>query len=135
MKKTTLLLSFLICSTILLLSACKKDKKGPDNNSYPKNASIEYRYTLLSGNPTGIELSYTNENGGTEDIRNSTLPYSKKITRKVNANDAVLAGFLATGPGSIKVELLIDGKVVDSKTASVNTANAFTESTIYVWNQ
>jgi len=116
---------------MVLLSACKKDKKG--NSGYPKDATIEYRYTLLSGSPTGLELRYTNESGGTEDIRTATLPYSKKITRKVNAYDGVTAGFIATGPGSIKVELLIDGKVVDSKTASVNTANAFTESTVYVW--
>ena len=122
---------FVISSTLFLLSACKKDKK--DSKGYPKDATIEYRFTLLSGSPTGLELRYTNENGGTEDVRTATLPYSKKITRRVNPYDGVNAGFIATGPGSIKVELLIDGKVVDTKTASINTANAFSESAAYVW--
>lgn len=134
MKTKLFLFSALISTMVLTLVSCKKDKADDPTKTYPKNASIEYKCTVASGTPSGLDISYTNENGGTDRLTNVALPFSKKINRTVNAYDDVSLGFIAFGPGGIKGELYIDGKLVDSKTASSNSASSsFTESVSYIW--
>lgn len=99
---------------IVLFASCSKDKKdGP--SGYPRNAEIEYRVTSIA-NVTSGEVKYQNETGSSSTINPAALPFSKKMTIKVNQGDAPSMSFYTSTPGSVKLELLIDGKVVDSKT-------------------
>jgi len=116
------------------LVSCKKDKADDPTKVYPKTVSIEYKCTVTSGTPSGLNIIHTNESGGSSTLTNVVLPFSKKITRTVNANDDVTMGFTAVGPGGIKGEIYVDGKLVDSKTASSNSSsNSFTETVLYIW--
>ncbi len=99
MKTKLILFSALISTMMLIFVSCKKDKAEDPTKIYPKNASIEYKCTLTSGTPSGLDIIYTNESGGTTRLTNVALPFSKKINRTVNANDDVTMGFTAVGPG------------------------------------
>ena len=133
MKTKLILCSALISTMMLTFVSCKKDKAEDPAKIYPKNVSIEYKCTLASGTPSGLNITYTNENGGGSTLSNVTLPFSKKINRTVNANDDVTMGFTGVGPGGVKGEIYVDGKLVDSKTASNSSSNAFTETVLYIW--
>jgi len=133
MKTKLFLFSALMATMILALVSCKKDKADDPTKIYPKNASIEYKCTVASGTPSSLNIIYTNESGGSSTLTNVTLPFSKKINRTVNVNDDVTMGFTAVGPGGIKGEIYVDGKLVDSKTASNSSSNAFTETVLYIW--
>ncbi len=133
MKTKLFLFSALISTMVLTLVSCKKDKDKDPTKTYPKNASIEYKCTVTSGTPSSLSIIYTNESGGSSTLTNVALPFSKKINRTVNANDDVTMGFTAVGPGGIKGEIYVDGKLVDSKTASNSSSNAFTETVLYIW--
>ncbi|MNY16764.1 hypothetical protein D3C86_1500470 [compost metagenome] len=114
LKMTALLLG------IVLLASCSKDKKdGPAG--YPKNVEVEYRVTSVA-NVTSGEVNYMNETDAMTIINPAALPFSKKITRKVNAGDLVRLSFYTSTPGSVKLELLVDGKVVDTKTPTSTTS-------------
>lgn len=105
---------------VVLFASCSKDKKdGP--GGYPKNVEVEYRVTSVA-NVTSGEVNYVNESGAQTIVNPAALPFSKKITKKVEAGDLVRLSFYSSTPGSVKIELLVDGKVVDSKTpASTNS--------------
>lgn len=134
MRTKLFLFTALVSTMMLTMVSCKKDKADDPVKVYPKNASIEYKCTLASGTPSGLDIIYTNESGGTERLTNVTLPFSKKINRTINANDDVSMGFTAFGPGGIKGEIYIDGKLVDAKTGSSNSSsNSFTETVLYIW--
>jgi len=133
MKTKLILFSALISTMMLTFVSCKKDKTEDPTKIYPKNVSIEYKCTVTSGTPSSLNITYTNESGGGSTLTNVTLPFSKKINRTVNANDDVTMGFTAVGPGGIKGEIYVDGKLVDAKTASNSSSNAFTETVLYVW--
>lgn len=128
MKARLFLFSALIA---VILTACNKDKSS---NSYPKDVRIEYRYTVASGTPDKVDVSFTNESGGTETLINITLPFSKEIHRTVNRGDDVSTLFIGFGPGGVKGEIYIDGKLVDAKTASSNDpSRSFNEVMSYSW--
>ncbi|MDR6781829.1 hypothetical protein ABIE26_001683 [Pedobacter africanus] len=115
LKSYTLKLAALFLGVVLFAS-CSKDKKdGP--GGYPKNVNIEYRVTSVA-NVTFGDVDYTNETGSSATIDDAALPFSKKITKKVEAGDVIRLSFYTSTPGSVKLELLVDGKVVDSKTPS-----------------
>ncbi|MFD1770475.1 hypothetical protein [Sphingobacterium suaedae] len=136
MKTKCILFSTLIATIILSVVSCGKDDGPQDGstNSYPKDVTIEYKFNVASGSPNKVELAYTNESGGTENVKDVTLPYSKKIRRTVNAYDGVSARFSAFGPGGIKAEIYIDNKLIGSKTASSNAATAsFNDAVSYIW--
>ncbi len=136
MKTKCILFPGLIATMIFGSVSCGKDS-GPDEGSdkgYPKNVTIEYKFTVASGTPNKVELSYTNESGGRENVKDVILPYSKKISRTVNPYDDAYAHFSAFGPGGIKAEVYIDNKLIGSKTASSNSATAsFNDAVSYIW--
>jgi hypothetical protein len=120
---STVMLSFLSCK--------KKDGAG---DVYPRNVTIEYRYAVSSGTPNLVEISYTNESGGTDNLSNVNLPYTKTISCMVNRHDDVSTLFSAFGPGGIKGEIYVDGKLVGSKMASSNNASSsFNDVISYSW--
>lgn len=134
MKTRLILFAVLISGMIITLASCKKDKKDDGGNAYPKTVTIEYKYMVTAGTPTGIEINYTNESGGTENLTNVTLPFAKKISRTVKAYDGASTLFSGFGPGEIKGEIYVDGKLVGSKTASSNAASSsFNENVSYIW--
>ncbi|WP_162796019.1 hypothetical protein [Pedobacter nanyangensis] len=134
MKTKLFLFSALVSTMMFTLVSCKKDKADDPTKVYPKNVSIEYKCTVASGTPSGLSIIYSNESGGSSTLTNVVLPFSKKINRTVNANDDVTMGFTGVGPGGVKGEIYVDGKLVDSKTASSNSSsNSFTETVLYVW--
>lgn len=106
---------------VVLFASCSKDKKdGP--GGYPRNVNVEYRVTSLS-NITSGEINYLNETGAVTTVDPASLPFSKKLTKKINAaGEVVHVSFYSSGPGSVKLEVLIDGKVVETKTPSSTTS-------------
>lgn len=125
MKNVKMLSLVLSCVLVLLLASCTKD---PIAGNYPKNVTVTYRITSPSGGITTVTSgSYTNETGGTTSLNNIALPYTKTISRTVNRGDALSVGFLHnnTGSGSafsIKLEILVDNKVVTTETYSSTSA-------------
>lgn len=119
-----------------LFFSCGKDDDGDggSNSTYPKDVTIEYKCTISSGTPSKVEISFTNESGGTEKLTNVILPFSKKISRTVNAYDAASVSFSAFGPGGIKGEIYVDGKLINTKTASSNSeTSSFNDIVSYIW--
>lgn len=112
----------LLC--IVLFTGCDKD----DDSGYPKRVSIEYKITGLSGvNGPLSAVTFTNETGGNNDLVNQSLPFSSKLTRTLNSGDnAVLSFRYNNGSGgtnvSIKLEILVDGKVIKTETVNSSTA-------------
>lgn len=114
-----------IFSVVLFLSvmsvSCKKNKCDSDRG-YPKNVNIEYKVTATAGAiPAVTSISFTNETGGSTDVANAPLPFSRKITRSVKFGDDIRLGILLSTTGtvpsvSIKLEILVDGTVVETKT-------------------
>ncbi|MFV0604412.1 MAG: hypothetical protein ACK5NK_01100 [Niabella sp.] len=98
---------------------CKKDNNG---TSYPKTVEVTYKITSVSGSVTNITSgSYINATGGTSDLENIALPYTKTVSMTVNRGDDATLAFLhnnsATNtPFSIKLEILVNNKVVKTET-------------------
>lgn len=117
-----------------LFFSCSKDDEGGSTNTYPKDVTIEYKCTISSGTPNKVEIYFTNESGGTEKLTNVVLPFSKKISRTVKAYDGASVSFSAFGPGGIKGEVYVDGKLVNTKTASSNSeSSSFNDIVSYIW--
>ncbi|KAF2340410.1 hypothetical protein [Flavobacterium tistrianum] len=135
MKTKLVLFSAFVSLMILAFASCSKDdNNGENSGSYPKKATIEYKCMVASGTPTDVEVSYTNESGGTERMQNIPLPYSKKITRTVKAYDDATILFGGFGPGGVKTEVYVDGMLVGSKTATSNSEDSsFSDIVSYVW--
>jgi hypothetical protein len=130
LQKTLLMKAFLINPArllLLLLSltlfSCSKDS----NPGYPKTVNIEYKVTALSGitGPLSL-LSFTNETGGNTDLSNQSLPFTKTISKSVAVGDVVVLSLrynntTSSTPVSIKMEIIVDGKVVKTETSNSTT--------------
>lgn len=100
----------------MLFSSCSKDKEAvPEGaGSYPKEVNIEYRVTSVK-NITSGDVLYSNETGGNTIVDKVTLPYSVKVKRTVKQNDNLGFNFSTPGSGEVKVEILVNDKVVETK--------------------
>ena len=49
---------------LLTMYPAKKNEADDPAKVYLKNASIEYKYTLASGIPSGLDIIYANESAG-----------------------------------------------------------------------
>ncbi|WP_144008952.1 hypothetical protein [Pedobacter africanus] len=108
---------------VVLFASCSKDKKdGP--SGYPKDVQVEYKVTSVA-NVTSGEVIYDNETGARTTINPAALPFSKKMTVKVKAGDVLSMSFYTGTSGTVKLELLVDGKVVDSKTPSSSGSSIY----------
>ncbi len=122
-------LAFLILAILALQSSFTSCKKDDDNSTpstpapaaYPKTVTIEYNLVSESGVDTVSSIAYTNETAGTSSVTNIKLPYSKKLTRTVNRYDNVGFGFTTYGVGTLRVKILVDGKVVKEQAFSGTT--------------
>lgn len=100
----------------ILFSSCSKDKdKAPEGaGSYPKEVNIEYRVTSVKNISTG-DVLYTNETGGNTIVEKVSLPYSVKVKKTVKLNDGLGFNFSSLTGGEVKVEILVNGQVVETK--------------------
>lgn len=114
-----LLLIALPLAVLTILSSCgKKDNVDDPRKGYPKNVEIEYRITAVSGNPGLVDISYDNESGSDTRLADQPLPFVKKLTKKVDFGEVILLGVNGDTrfTGAIKLEILLDGKVVETET-------------------
>lgn len=121
----------LLLSCALLFTACKKDKdENPaGGGGYPKDVTIEYRVTTTTSTLKKAGVTYINETGGhsTEDA--VALPFSKKFKKNVKQYDVILIQGSAYEAGNLKLEILVNDKVV--KTESFSGTSIITGSTAY----
>ena len=132
--KGRLLTLALISLTALGLNSCTKDSSPDDPGSeFPREVTIVY--TASSTTRTVAEsVSYTNNSGGSTSLDNVTLPFTVTITRTVDVADFAALNALVVSPASesvmedVKVEIRINGQVVDTETGTGSgsaTADAF----------
>ena len=76
-----------------------------EDSSYPKNVTIEYKISGTSTTNSGI-MSYTNETGGTTDLTELSLPYSKTLTKNVEKYEIITLYGSHFDGGSITLEIL-----------------------------
>lgn len=113
----------LVLMLTIILFSCSKDS----NPGYPKTVKIEYKVTAISSisGPLNL-LSFTNETGGNTDLTNQALPFTKTISKRVSVGDGVVLSLRynntsASTPVSIKMEIIVDGKVVKTETSNSTT--------------
>lgn len=97
-----------------LLSSCSSDSDSSSNNTYPKQVTITYKVTSTSTNNASL-IQYSNETGGSTDVTNPQLPYTKTITRTVNQSDIATLGCGTNAIQTIKLEILVDDVIVKSQ--------------------
>lgn len=117
---------------VLLMTSCgKDDDNNPETgNSYPRDVNVEYRVTSTSGLKNG-DVIYTNETGGNAIVDNVTLPYSVKFKKNVKQFDNLAINFSAMTSGDAKAEILVNDKVVETKTFS--GTSIITGSAVYIF--
>lgn len=115
MRILAILLSF-----AMLATSCKKDNNNdnPGSGGYPKEVTIEYRVTTTTSNLKNASVTVTNETGGTATEDAATLPFSKKFKRTVKQYDVLTISGTSTVAGNLKLEILVNDKVVTSETYS-----------------
>jgi Mycobacterium membrane protein len=129
--KMRLCLFMLPLVLIAALSAgCSKDDAG-NGNTYPKTVSVEYKLIPTAGITNASTIVYTNETGGNSSLSNTALPFSAKFSRSVNRSTGIAVGVTASGNGSIRCEIIVDGKVIVSETYTGNSV--ITGSSAYVF--
>ncbi len=108
---STVLLMFF--SAILLVS-CRSDNSdnNSSSNSYPKQVSITYKISSTTTSSL-LHIAYKNETGGTTDINNLSLPFTKTFTRTVNRFDNLSLSCSSNTSQTVKLEILVDNKVVN----------------------
>lgn len=108
---STVLLMFF--SAILLVS-CRSDNSdnNSSSNSYPKQVSITYKISSTTTSSL-LHIGYKNETGGTTDVNNPSLPFTKTFTRTVNQFDNLSLSCSSNTSQTVKLEILVDNKVVN----------------------
>ena len=108
---STVLLMFF--SAILLVS-CRSDNSdnNSSSNSYPKQVSITYKISSTTTSSL-LHIGYKNETGGTTDVNNPSLPFTKTFIRTVNQFDNLSLSCSSNTSQTVKLEILVDNKVVN----------------------
>jgi preprotein translocase subunit SecG len=129
MKKVTKLLTFSMC--LLFLTALFSCKKDSNKNGGPY--SVEYKVTT-SSNATISSVVHTNAQGDATSLTSvAGNSWSTKVTVQAGVSAISLGanGGATDASGTIKVQILIDGKVVKENTGS---GTALTATTVYMTN-
>lgn len=108
----TLSVVFSVAIFMLFINSCSKDDAGVD--SYPKQVSVTYKVTS-STTSSAFLVQYRNETGGTVDVTNATLPYTKTFNRTVNQSDVLSLGYGTNAIQTVKLEISVDNVVVKSQ--------------------
>jgi hypothetical protein len=104
---------FALVAATVFTTSCKKDDEGGTAGGYPKTVEITYKVT---GSLAKADILYTNDSGGNDFLTDTALPFTKTITRTVKRYDSLGLGCTAYEGGNVKLEILVDGTVVDTKT-------------------
>jgi len=83
-----------------------------------KEVTIEYRITPYKNVITNGDIIYTDETGVVTVSDKRTLPFSRKFKRTINRFTVISLGIIAEYAGSVKMEILIDGKIVSELISS-----------------
>ncbi|GGE65760.1 hypothetical protein GCM10011413_35330 [Pedobacter psychrotolerans] len=116
---------------MMFITSCSKSNYQPGNsNSYPKDVNVEYRITAISGVNSG-DVLYANASGGNTSVDNVSLPYSVKFKRTVKQLDNLVLGYSKIGSGEVKVEILVNDQVVETK--SFSSTSYVTGTIVYLF--
>jgi hypothetical protein len=118
---------FIVCSFYFISCSGKKTDSA---QAYPKNVSIEYKVTSPSG-LLKADIVYTNESGSNSSLSNQNLPFTIKFNRSVKLYDIIAVTSSAFSNGSLKLEIIIDGVVKDSKTTTGTTSISGSASYVF----
>ena len=115
---------FLLAFSAILFISCRSDSNVDNSggNTYPKQVSITYRITSTTKSSL-FHIAYKNEIGGTTEVNNPALPFTKTFTRTVNQFDNLSLSCSSTTSQTVKLEILVDNKVVNS-TENTNTISS-----------
>lgn len=115
---------FLLAFSAILFISCRSDSNDDNSggNTYPKQVSITYRITSTTKSSL-FHIAYKNEIGGTTEVNNPALPFTKTFTRTVNQFDNLSLSCSSTTSQTVKLEILVDNKVVNS-TENTNTISS-----------
>lgn len=108
---------------ISILASCKKSNP-PTGGNYPRQVNIVYKVSSATASSVNI-VQYRNETGGITDSTNTTLPFTKNITRSVNKNDVLSLGYGTNSNQTVKLEMLVNNVSMKSQTFTA-TAGAIT---------
>ena len=106
---TVILMAF---SAILLVSCRSDNSDNTGGNSYPKQVSITYKISSTTTSSL-LHIGYKNETGGTTDVNNPSLPFTKTFIRTVNRFDNLSLSCSSNTSQTVKLEILVDNKVVN----------------------
>jgi hypothetical protein len=111
--KKTAALAAAVCA-LASMTACGDDEEASTPASaYPREVAVEYKVTSSSG-LSEANVMYTNETGGNSSDT-PKLPFSKKFRMTVKQYDSLAYSVTSTA-GELTGEILVDDKVVDTKT-------------------
>ncbi|WP_346320620.1 hypothetical protein [Chitinophaga sp. YIM B06452] len=117
----------------LFVSCSKDNDPDPTPSGYPKEVTVTYKVTKVSGSMTQCRIDWFNESGGLTVEQNAAFPVTRTFKRTVNQYEYVGITAVTGGPGSIKIEVLVDNVVVDSKTNTGTTNGSFGGEAKYIF--
>lgn len=131
-QRWSLAVLFLLAAGLFV--SCSKDNDDPaPSGGYPKEVTVTYKVTKVSGSMTQCRIDWFNESGGLTVEQNAAFPVTRTFKRTVNQYEYVGITAVTGGPGSIKIEVLVDNVVVDSKTNTGTTNGSFGGEAKYIF--
>lgn len=102
---------------LILIVSCKKETVKKQAYAQ-KEVTIEYKISPYKNVITGGDIIYTDENGVVTVSDKRTLPFSRKFKRNIKRSAILSLGIIAEYAGSVKMEILVDDKVVSTLISS-----------------
>jgi len=115
---TGLVLSIVGLAAIILWSAVIKTANDEITEEANREAVIVYEVT---GDATNVDVTYSvfsDDNMSTKDETVATLPWSKEVKTKGYVKEGQLIVTTGEAGGSVTCKVTVDGKVVDTATAT-----------------
>lgn len=104
---------------MFLFASCSKDDVlGTDK--YPKQVSVTYKVTSNTTSSAFL-VQYRNETGGTVDVPNAALPYTKTFSMTASQSDILSLAYGTNTIQTVKLEILVDNSVVKSQEFSTTS--------------
>lgn len=115
MKTTkTSIATFLAVVCTLFMVSCSSDDDNSGENGYPKEVAVTYKVTSAAAGTLTL-VQYKNETGGSTDVANAALPYTKTFNRTVNKGDILGVAYGNSTSQTVKLEILVDNEVVKTQ--------------------
>lgn len=101
----------------IFIGSCKKEMVKQQVYTQ-KEVTVEYKISPYKNVITGGYIIYTDENGVVTVSDKRTLPFSRKFKRNIKRSAILSLGIIAEYAGSVKMEILVDDKVVSTLISS-----------------